>query len=239
MATASRLRRVKFDESLHPRSGIGRFISAEGGSSHQPSAIYGRQRAAFENSETTEPNYQITEAYRNLPVTTEPYQPGELGAIREYQNSAALINGYARMGDDAPLMPEAKERVRGEIASLDSAIERTALKEDTVVYRGVSGESVGWDGLRAGNQVVDPGFMSTSMDPATSRRFGDDLMEIRLPAGTNVALPSQEGERHSTEAEVLLGRGAVLQVRDVQRDEDDYGDVRWRYVADLVGYVED
>lgn len=235
--------RAKWDPALHPRGAVGRFIPSSGSGRRAPATD--AQRRSFEQSwshpAAPAADLSIGQAYNSLAVDRSgPLAPSDLGAIREYQNASGFINGYLRNQGDVPLTEVAKEGTRQNIADLDRAVEKTRLVEDIAVYRGLADiEELGLRG-NAGQQIHDRGFTSTSMDPAVARRFGNDLLEIHLPAGTHVALPSRDAGsgKHETEAELVVGRGAVYQITDVIRDEDDYG-WTWRVRVELVGYLDD
>lgn len=96
------------------------------------------------------------------------------------------------------------------IAALDGAIERSVVKNDIQVYRGLSFEPE----CSVGDVLVDDAFVSTSMRREVAESFGGDgwLMTVELPSGER-ALYTMTGED-----EFLLPRGTRFLVRSIDRE---------------------
>lgn len=91
------------------------------------------------------------------------------------------------------------------------------LPEAIWVYRGTHIPSSVKDKIEPGYQYVDPGFLSTSLNPSIS--FGYDKMRIFLPKGSKV-LPALGHSNHSAEKEVILPPSSVIKVIETETPED-------------------
>jgi hypothetical protein len=127
--------------------------------------------------------------------------------------------GYSISGSLANLSSDEKELVD----DLTSAINKSKLSEEIVLYRGVAefendfGETIGKDLLdnlrdaEPGDEFLDYGFQSTSTGAGAARDFGEGtgksgaMLVITAPKGTPALLLS--GSYHS---EVLLQRGTRM-----------------------------
>lgn len=252
--------RARWDPKLHPRSGVGRFVSVATPTPgrHNPDLVADQeQRAAWRSSEGV-PGAQarLLARYRSgelLDGTNISALPRRHREVAKDFLDASWVNENLRAVDSAK---ELRNRVVWELEEygihnaqdyiyhLDEIVEANRLREDTVVYRGVMGHND--DGplpadVAPGDQFRDPGFQSTSLDPDVPGDFGDDLLEIHLPAGTHVAPMSMANPREfDSQMELTLGRGAVFQVREVS-DLDRprlFGSPPRRIVVDLVGYLD-
>lgn len=223
-----------FDERLHPRGPVGRFIETSGP---------GPRRRDAEDVQR-----DVQQVYLDGSLVDGP-RPSSFGRTdQSVVGNYALdpwINGSLRSGSgvDEDLPRDVQDR-DDYVRRLDGVVDSYALREDTTVYRGVAG--VGEDGVlssaRPGDQIVDRGYTSTSLDQSIPNQFGEDVLEITLPAGTRAAPISQPAfGGYPPQAELLVGRGAVLEISSI----DDTGEVgRFggpvrRIRAELVGYVED
>lgn len=104
------------------------------------------------------------------------------------------INGELRESSGRLGYIKSKE-IRNLIRTLDSAMEKSpALTEDLTVYRGVEDFSdTGLDNLRAGDEFIDYGYMSTSPDLNVAKKFtgGETgrLLKFNIPKGTRGIAP--------------------------------------------------
>jgi 8-oxo-dGTP pyrophosphatase MutT (NUDIX family) len=90
---------------------------------------------------------------------------------------------------------------------ISSAIAKSYLNEDAVVYRGGAKFPEG--------HFTDAGFMSTSKDLSQASSFGKDVIEIRLPLGSR-ALEIE----HSIDSSDEETRGAVQDEREIILDRN-------------------
>lgn len=210
--------RVKWNPAQHPRNPIGRFVSVD-------SQFRDRGWDGYKTPGAAE-DPQVSAAYgRGLFRSFKEYSPDQVERLAEYQVGMTPNKGLR----DPRFMGESARR---RVQALDPIVDQNRLADDTVVYRGMSMDQV--QELAPGDQMIDPAFMSTSLGVLTPARFashhqhgpGGAIMEIELPAGTGAAI----FELNPSQSEVLIGRGAVLEV--VSRDHD-------RLTTRLVGYVDD
>lgn len=112
-------------------------------------------------------------------------------------------------------------------AELDSAISKSKLPEDLVLYRGFKYDPKTFGGLDSmvGTEIVDSGFISTTASERTAQSFarGDlrkdqrrAILQIETPKGTEALNfhSIEESVITSLEQEILLGRGSKFRVKD-------------------------
>lgn len=181
-------------------------------------------------------------APQHAPVAARPMTDGDLDVARqkfaasttpeEFQgvgnyrgmyfshvNQSLREGGYPR-GD--------KELVDDTVKQLDSALGKSRLDRDTILYRGVS-EHPAVASLKQGDVFVDKAFMSTSTshDPGTVMG-GEYLFHITAPKGTKagaiVADESGFTGAWGGEKEVLLGRSTAMRLDRVEKvtQKDDF-----------------
>lgn len=108
-------------------------------------------------------------------------------------------------------------------AGLESALEKSTLSHDTVLYRGMAMR----DDVVPGAIVTDKGFMSTTTDEnvantvAQKQAFGSSgvlVLEIDTPAGTHAIDVNGIGgsPKHEHENEFILANGTSLQIDSVE-----------------------
>lgn len=124
------------------------------------------------------------------------------------------INNYLR-GQKPKIADSA--RLPGWIQSIDDAMEISTLRQECLVYRGISdGSKLFGDRLQAdltGMEWIEEAYVSTSALERRTRAFMIDptdrvLLRILVPAGTSAI----EASSYDMEAEVLLRRGLKLRV---------------------------
>lgn len=195
-----------------------------------PDGIFARAKSRDEALRLLRQNGYITPTARKVAATARPavkkvpalrrfdpdnpsrgFSTAEAEAFKDYQGTWYHdINGPLRSG--APLEPRAQE-----IAStLDSAISKSAIDAETVVFRGLYERP---SGLESAAEFVDNGFSSTSLNEDFVRRIfaeGEDafVMRITLPRGTNAVRldTSRNLPDFFQEDEILLGRGSRFRV---------------------------
>lgn len=118
------------------------------------------------------------------------------------------------------------------IQSIDSALAKFTLVEDTILWRGVQIGAFNhlgihdYAGLQAliGQTYIDLGYMSTS--PSYDCSFAkyqsyEVVFKIKAPAGTTGAYVNQLSDFYNTENEFLLGRGQELMIENVSKQNID------------------
>lgn len=140
----------------------------------------------------------------------------EKDQVREYQNGSD-INGHLRDLDNPKAYDFQKTHARNslnkkQLAAMDSAIAKSKLKEDTVLYRGVPKILLDVP-LVKGETFKDPAYVATTAEKKIAGGFGD-VIEIHAPAGTNALDVSgmlQDKSRYH-QGEHILARGLTYRV---------------------------
>lgn len=149
----------------------------------------------------------------------------EQKAKASYQGS-----GYVTMNNTLRGHPDYRPEDMGEhtatnIRALDGLMQRAALSEDAMVYRGVTAKAVGE--LREGRVFSERGFMSTTTNGAIAKSFqtgsGDDnlLLVIHLPKGSKaVSMISDKkpGSFDHEEKEILVARDGMFKINRIDKD---------------------
>ena len=137
----------------------------------------------------------------------------EIAAFRYYTGLGYLrIN--ARLRGDA--QPDAQ--LEGAIERLDSALEKSTLKSDMVVFRGFPrwySEYMRRTGIAVGSILYDDAFLSTSTSEEVSKAFAEWpdglLIRIVIPKGSK-AMDLSPYSTKPDEKEILLPRGTGLRI---------------------------
>jgi len=124
------------------------------------------------------------------------------------------INDYFRLDEDF-----LSERNRARVALLDKATHAVVTPEPIVVTRWSDPRDMGFKaGFKPGMEIIDKGYISTSLDPEYEHIRGDQRFEIRLPKGTPAAYIPAAIPRTQGESELLLARDVdhfqVIEIRD-------------------------
>ena len=166
------------------------------------------------------------DAFAAAPKLGDDAPASDLAAMTRYQQVSRNVNELLRTGatDD----PTEAAQLRD---ALDGMLAARPLPAPIRVHRGMgnAGTVLGRDPLEPGTVLTDPGFLSTSTDPAAADRFTNfsdqaAIFDITVPAGTPALAVDT---RNSFESEVLLPRGTSLRV---------VSDVPERHIADQVLY---
>lgn len=171
---------------------------------------------AGESSVSTEEAYDLTDAQLRYCAMYS-----EMG----YE----AVNTGLRGGDISGLDPASVQI----ITNLDEAIHGSTMKEDAVVYRGLSAARADKLGEMIGEDYKDAAFVSTSKNPDIALGFsaeGEDniVLAITVPAGNNALDMTSEKSTFSHEKEVLLPRGSSFRVDGVT--EQKYGNATIKVV---------
>jgi len=135
----------------------------------------------------------------------------ERAALADFNGGlSSIVNDALRHG--SPVTDEEREMVR----QVDSYMDRTALPQDTMVFRGMASAPAFLGDLKAGDELVDPGYMSASLSPATGKVYGlmeeRNMMRIRLPRGSKAIYVPNTPLGIEAEQEMVLPRGSRLRV---------------------------
>lgn len=103
--------------------------------------------------------------------------------------------------------------IKQTVAELDSAMAKSVIPEDVILYRGLRDVS-----FAAGDVFVDPAYLSTTLDREIAEKSfaygeGGKVLEIEVPAGSRGVYAS--GVAGGAEQEVTLPRGSTLHVISV------------------------
>jgi hypothetical protein len=110
------------------------------------------------------------------------------------------------------------------IQKLDAAINRSSLKEDTIVYRGLSSlASLGITAENAvGTMIKDPAYMSTSLSDKLASNYAGmegSVLKITAPKGSKGASMAKI-TRYPKEHEVLFARGSGIKITKITSTGD-------------------
>lgn len=155
----------------------------------------------------------------------------EKQAIGDYTEASTAFNNYARYNHideerDPALVYEG-------IRQLDSALAKAETPAEMVTYRGIEKGVV--RSLRVGDEFVDHGYTSTSLNSHLASGFADRDSEldengkpdvyrvvarITMPEGTHAALVNAIDSVQHDEAEVLTARDTKFRLTKINRPED-------------------
>lgn len=126
------------------------------------------------------------------------------------------INGGLRKGGLDPVHDAT-------VRDLDSAISKSELPENTVLYRGMELNDNLRNNIKPGATFTDQAYTSTSLDQGNPSRFagGENgaVMRIKAQKGQK-GLAMQSISDYPEEKEVLLPRGTKYKITGVTRDPD-------------------
>ena len=134
------------------------------------------------------------------------------------------------------------KRTVDKIHDLDRAIDKSPLKENMELYRGISAHSAremfGGDGLKVGALIQDKGFVSTSKDLSVADKWADRTDNAGM-RGVRIIIEAKAGQRgldatkfsvDSKEKEVILPRDSQFTVIGVKEVNHGYGPTEVRCV---------
>ena len=157
----------------------------------------------------------------------------EVGAVHLYSgHNYTAINGPLRQG-----LPYREQWLAEATSRVDSALKRSELAADTLIYRGVGSDvaqaKLLTNGmLRVGDEFTDLAFGSSSVDRSVAVSFAGGefsdgvVVELHAPAGTKglwmgkwrtSAGAEKSISRYDTEAEFLLPRGTRFRVTGFEK----------------------
>lgn len=152
----------------------------------------------------------------------------EKEAIENYvgpEGRSEYINRHLRGVDEAW---RASDRLKQEVAALDSALARATTNKEITVYRGISSDSLVGK-LKPGVEFTDAGFVSSSLDPTHAKTYftamvNPTYLEIRTNKGAYISgiagAVDIDGEKVN-EYEWLIPRNTRFRV-DAVEEEDNF-----------------
>lgn len=172
-------------------------------------------------------------ATKNVVTGPPPMSGQEAAASDWYRRSGDEIMNGTERGQRSGIIRRILDKITGTAAKvqdgvkqLDGLIARSEIKEPTTVHRGMKVLGNPADVFKAGSEVSDPGFMSTSLVPAVAERFAVSinpevspvLFQIDLPKGANgYYMPRVAGK--FDEAEILMPRNARFKIESVTQEK--------------------
>lgn len=185
-----------------PRADNGQFGSGNGGSAaSKPARDYSKMSEAA--------SQKVTDRASKQHLTK--LNPDERRTVRNFSEAGNYgVNEGLRSGS------ELTGEQSAQVGNMDSAIAKGALDENTTLYRGIETLPGGW---KEGTEFQDNGFVSTTLreDVANSFAFKNGtVVKINAPAGTH-AMHMSSLSKHSSEQEVLLGRGHTYRVTGISK----------------------
>jgi hypothetical protein len=150
-------------------------------------------------------------------VLNGDFSTQEFDALDEYTGDAhAPINKYLRGGLAYGMAEEDIEEIADH---LFTAIHKSKVQNDSVVYRGISDEDFD---LEPGSIMHDAAFVSTSASLEKAKEFSKfgkgpgAVFEIDLPKGSNAVDVTKAGLGGYGEKEFLLNRDSLFEITDVK-----------------------
>lgn len=138
----------------------------------------------------------------------------QFGETDEFEPTYRALNRMKR-GDRKGIDPDTGEMLEWTDQNLQSALTKSVLTKDTVVFRGLSD---GHPPLKTGDVVTDAAWVSTSTNPEMAMGFARHgskdkarVMVIPLPKGTHAIQPESEDEW-----ELLLGPDVPMRVNRIE-----------------------
>ena len=192
------------------------------------------------------------DAIRNLHTASvhTALSDAEKKAVHEYSNlHYAKINKKLRLGH------KPDERIN----NIDAALDKSALSQDSVVYRGLNQDRSKrlLTKTQPGEVFVDRGYSSTSLSEGVARGFAATtdggtvvlpkakhgyVLSINVDKGTNALPLNDDIARHIAEQEVLLPRDSAFRVLRVDHDTKtvyaQHLGVKLGKAVDIVGVAE-
>jgi hypothetical protein len=138
----------------------------------------------------------------------------KLKAVGEYQSEVVYtqINDGLRSG--APLDPEYQQVVD----TLDEVIAGASLDEPTVLYRGITDPDGRFADIQPGDQVVEPGYSSTSPNPLVAEAFADSPDRGGSAVVLSIAVTADQPALAADLATERLSGDDLLQTDEMQAE---------------------
>ncbi len=150
------------------------------------------------------------------------YTEDEIEAINLYRSDK-----YRSINDALRGLEDMTSDTKRLIKLLDSCCDKTRIAENLTVFRGISAPVIikmKHQGILAGEQYQDDGFMSTSRSLTIARRFasiGGSLvtLQITLPAQSRAIILS-ELVGNDDEQEIIVARGCLFEIESFDKGKN-------------------
>ena len=159
----------------------------------------------------------------NIQEWTKSLTVAEKSSILDYSQGEFFdINDILRKNNK--ITKETAGKYYDKINQIESALDKFELKENILVYRKVNFDAVGHYDLTqlVGKDVIDKGFMSTSLLEEGFTASEDVIMEIVVPKGSKGAYINDLSNFQNKEYEFLLQRNTKLKITKVSKQGDQF-----------------
>jgi hypothetical protein len=138
----------------------------------------------------------------------------KLKAVGEYQSEVVYtqINDGLRSG--TPLDPEYQQVVD----TLDEVIAGASLDEPTVLYRGITDPDGRFADIQPGDEVIEPGYSSTSPNPLVAEAFADSPDREGSAVVLSIAVTADQPAIAADLATERLSGDDLLQTDEMQAE---------------------
>jgi hypothetical protein len=141
--------------------------------------------------------------------------PNEKFALHQYsdRSGSVLVNRLLNNNTHPSRFPaDAAKLMEG----LDSGISKATTSEERTLYRGVEEFPTYWEGLKAGDQLQELSYSSTSLSAAKALEFTNRDKPVLIQFITSKGAPVLV---HENEHEILLPRDEEYEVVSVQTNQ--------------------
>lgn len=166
--------------------------------------------------------------FMNLDNLKEVLTPDEAILIRSYSDTLYKpVNEYFRTGAGS-------DETKVEARAINKAINKTELKEDVLLRRGVAGLTLRQMGIDGLGETTLKGLISTTFNPETSKMFmkmkqkRKVYMEIIAPKGTK-GMYIEDLSKYRNEKEFLLPHKTKIMVESI-KEKEEYTHVKARII---------
>ena len=161
----------------------------------------------------------------------------EREVIGRYQTESFAFNHKLRNGDPADYDVAAfgKPATAQEYKAMDSALAKSKVQDDVVVYRAISDKNALGDLSKlTGATITDNGYASTSLNKDMAIMYGDGILcKINVKKGASGAyisgIEDNSGQSFKDNREILLPRGAKFKIRSASQRSDGAWEVEMDY----------
>ena len=200
-----------------------------------------RYNGLLRGDQTWATDFESTEGDKYTPPVSKPYytppydkndQAGALKAWNKYQSELEAwrnnedVKAYTASYNkrNASTIAANENLFNERIATIDAALDKSTIPENTILYRGINFVNPTWE---PGSVVSDPGFASSSIsrDVSQGSAFAGTngtLFRISAPKGTRGAF-IQSMSQVSGEQEVLLGRNTKWVIDKIEHPPSGHG----------------
>lgn len=161
----------------------------------------------------------------------------EKDVIGRYETESFAFNHKLRNGDpkDYDTFAFGKQATVQEYKALDSALDKSKVQDDVVVFRAISDKNALGDLSKlTGATITDNGYASTSLNKDMAMMYGDGIIcKINVKKGASGAyisgIKDGNGKDFTENREILLPRGAKFKIQNVTKRDDGAWEVEMDY----------